>query len=157
MTSRNGPTTSPVGESAGREQVPPRARDTRDARGRVFRFLAPAFFAAAIFHAAALVKPTIAEPEPAWFHATFVVVNFLLVAGVLRRPRGFTLAFALYMIQQLVEHGTRGFRIAIEEHRLDWASLVSILFVPIVFALLVADARAKRAHRDLAAEAAIRR
>jgi hypothetical protein len=126
-------------------------------RERVFRVLAFAFFAAAIFHAAALVKPTIAEPMPAWFHALFVVVNLLLVAGVLARPKGFTLAFALYMVQQLLEHGTRGGRIAIEEHRLDWASLVSVVFVPIVFALLVADARAKRARRDLAAEAEIRR
>jgi hypothetical protein len=145
--------TSPTNESA----RPPGAGSVRHGRERVFLFLAPAFFLAAIFHAAALVKPSIAEPAPVWFHALFVVANLLLVVGVLRRPRGFALAFALYMIQQLVEHGTRGVRIAIEEHRLDWASLVSVVFVPIVFALLVSDARAKRARRDLAAEAEIQR
>jgi short-subunit dehydrogenase len=115
-----------------------------ESRARVFRFLAPVFAAAAVFHAAAFVRPGIAEPMPRWFHALFVAVNLLLVAGILRRPRGFVVAYALYTIQQLVEHGERGSRIWSMEHRLDWASLVSVAFVPIVLVLLAADARAKR-------------
>jgi hypothetical protein len=117
-------------------------------RTRVFRFLAPAFVAAAIFHGVACIRPEIAEPVPLWFHALFVLVNLLLAVGVVRRPRGFVVGFALYVIQQLVEHGGRGFRVWTVEHRFDWASAVSVVFVPIVFALLVSDARAKAVRQD---------
>jgi hypothetical protein len=118
------------------------SRDS-DSRSRVFRFLAPAFAAAALFHAVALARPEIAEPVPRWWHALFVVVNVLLAVGVVRRPRGFLVAFAIYTVQQLIEHGERGVRIGVTEHRLDWASLVSIVFVPIVLTLLVLDARGR--------------
>jgi hypothetical protein len=112
---------------------------------RVFRWLAPAFAFAAIFHAAALFAPSIAEPVPPWWHALFVVVNVALAIGVVVRPRGFVIAFAVYTLQQLLEHGHRGVVVWRDEHRLDWASLVSIVFVPIVLALLVCDARSRPA------------
>jgi hypothetical protein len=111
---------------------------------RIFHFLAPAFVCAGIFHGAALIWPHIAEPMPAWFHALFVFVNFGLAWGVIARPRGFLPLFVLYTVQQLLEHGVRGVRIWQDELRLDWASLVSVLFVPFVLLLLVQQARRER-------------
>ena len=80
-----------------------------DARGsRVFRWIAPAFAAAGVFHAAALVKPEIAEPVPPWWHALFVGVNVIMAVGVVKRPRGFLAFYVAYTVQQSVEHRARG-------------------------------------------------
>jgi hypothetical protein len=108
---------------------------------RIFLWLAPAFACAAVFHAAACVWPSIAEPVPRWYHALFVGVNVLLGVGVVRRPPWFVFVFAVYTVQQYLEHGVRGVRVWMEEDRLDWASLASVVFVPIVLALLVRDRR----------------
>jgi hypothetical protein len=116
---------------------------------RVFRWLAPAFVCAAVFHAAACVRPSIAEPVPRWYHALFVVVNVLLAVGVVRRPPWFAFVFAIYAVQQFAEHGVRGVRVCMEEHRLDWASLASVVFVPIVLALLVRDRLRARTSTQL--------
>ena len=116
-------------------------------RSRLFQIFAVAFAAAGLFHAAAFIHPEIAEPVPRYWHALFVFVNAGLVAGVLKRPRWFPFVYALYTLQQWVEHGVRGIDVWQSEHRLDWASVVSVLFVPIVLALLIVDARQARAER----------
>jgi hypothetical protein len=107
---------------------------------RLFRFFAPLFVAAALFHAAALVKPAIAEPVPPWWHALFIVVNLVLAVGIVKRPRGFLLAFAVYTLQQLIEHGPRLIVVWRDDHRIDWGSVVAVVFVPFVLLLLVREA-----------------
>jgi len=110
---------------------------------KLHRALALPFLAAAIFHAVALQWPAVAEPSPPARHALFVVVNALLAAGLVKRPRGFVAVFALFTAQQLLSHVQSGYLVWREQHRLDWASLVTVVFVPAVLALLVRDARAK--------------
>src|SRR5262245_33825160 len=104
---------------------------------RIFWLCAPAFVAAATFHALALIWPQIAEPAPAWSHALFVFINLGLAAGVLTRPRGFVLVFALFTLEQLISHSRSGWLVWRHEHRLDWASLVTLVFVPAVLVLLI--------------------
>jgi hypothetical protein len=117
----------------------------------IFRWLAPAFVAAGFFHGAALVWPHIAEPVPSWFHALFVAVNFALAVGLLKRPRGFVVLYALYTLQQLLEHGVRGVTVWRDEQRFDWASFASVVFVPFVLFLLVRDAQQKAPRQNPAA------
>jgi len=74
----------------------------------IFRLLAFAFLAAAIFHAAALAWPTLVDPTPWWRHALFVLINCALAFGILRRPRGFALLYAIFATQQIASHGTSG-------------------------------------------------
>src|SRR5262249_15016649 len=112
---------------------------------KIFRFIAPAFAAAGLFHLAALVWPQIAEPVPGWWHLLFVGVNAALTALVLRRPRGFLIFYVIYTAQQFIEHVPRGLAVWRLEHRIDWGSLASVVFVPCVLALLVRDARTRRA------------
>src|SRR5206468_12719552 len=99
---------------------------------RLLSFLAVAFVCAGIFHAVAFVNPEIAEPVPRWWHALFVIVNTALALGMRARPPGFVLGFAVYTVQQLFEHGLRGVMVWRVEGRLDWASVVSLTFVPFV-------------------------
>jgi hypothetical protein len=120
---------------------------------RIFRWLAPAFVAAGFFHGAALLWPHIAEPVPSWFHALFVAVNFALAVGVVKRPRGFVVLYALYTVQQLLEHGVRGVSVWQHEHRFDWASFASVMFVPFVLFLLVRDAQQKLPRESRTASA----
>jgi len=120
------------------------AHEPRSRFARVFPWLAPAFAFAAVFHAIAFFRPELAEPVPLWWHALFVGVNIALTIGILRRPRGFVFIYAVYTLQQLEEHLTRGIAVWTHEHRLDWASLVSVLFVPAVLVLLILDARSRR-------------
>ena len=110
-----------------------------------YRLLALAFCAAASFHVAALLWPQIAEPASPWSHALFVFINAALAVGLLRRPRGFVLVFALFTLEQLISHATSGWLIWRDQHRVDWASVVTLLFVPTVLAMLVRDARGRRA------------
>jgi hypothetical protein len=116
----------------------------------LFTVLAVVFLAAAAFHGAALIRPEIAEPVPAWWHALFVAVNAGLAFAVRRRPPWLPFVFAAYVVQQYVEHAPRGIAVWREEHRLDWASLGAVAFVPVVLVLLVIDAR----RRSAAARAA---
>jgi len=62
--------------------------------------LATAFAGAAAFHAAALLWPDLGEPAPPWSHALFVGINLALARGLLRRPRGLTLLFALFTLER---------------------------------------------------------
>jgi hypothetical protein len=110
----------------------------------LFRFVALAFVCAALFHLSALLWPSIAEPVPPWRHALFVVINAALALGMRRRPRGFAFVFALFTAQQLWSHGVSGWQVWRDEQRVDWASLVTLLFLPGVLALLIREARAPR-------------
>jgi len=115
----------------------------------VFIVIAAAFGLAALFHVAALVAPAIAEPSPPWRHALFAATNVAVAIGVLRRPRLFVVAFALLTAQQLVSHGAYAWGLWMSERRIDWASAVVLVAMPAVLALLVYDARWKRAGSTL--------
>ena len=110
----------------------------------LFRVFALAFAGAGLFHGACLVKPDLAPPVPPAWHALFVLVNLTLAFGVVRfRTRAFVVGFALYMVQQYVEHGPRLIDIWREQQRIDWTSVAPLLFVPVVLVCLWLNLRAR--------------
>jgi hypothetical protein len=118
-----------------------------------FAVVALGFAAAALFHAIAIAVPQIAEPSPSWRHALFVVVNSAFALGMWKRPRWFVVVFAALTAQQLYGHGTYGLDVWRREARVDWASVLVVVALPIVLALLVRDAvrgtvKARDAVRD---------
>ena len=112
---------------------------------RVFAAIAAFFVAGAVFHVAALVRPALGDPSPPWRHALFVLINVAVALGMHRRPHGFAVGFALLTAQQLWSHGATAAQVFRDEGRLDWASVVVVAGMPAVLALLLADARARRA------------
>ncbi|HKU42506.1 MAG TPA: DMT family transporter, partial [Polyangiales bacterium] len=102
------------------------------------------FLAAATFHAAALVWPSLSEPVPAWRHALFIAINAALALGLWIRPPWFAAVFLLFTLQQLASHGASAWQIWHEQHRLDWASLVTMPFVAGVCVWLLHDAWQRR-------------
>lgn len=111
----------------------------------LFPILALAFVGGGVFHALALVDPTIAEPVPAWYHLLFVGVNLALAILVVRRPPWLVPLFAVYLVQQYAEHLPRCVLLWREHGRFDLPGFAPLVFVPCVLALLVWDARTRRA------------
>ncbi len=105
--------------------------------------LVAGFALAAAYHAIALAWPGIAEPSPAWRHALFAGVNAAFAAGFARPPRWFPVAVALLGAQQIASHGAYALGVWRAEGRLDWASVVVLLAVPLAMAVAVADARTR--------------
>lgn len=108
---------------------------------RVFRLCAAGFVLAGLYHATALFHPEWVEPAPPWRHALFVAINAAVAAGFLFRPRFFVYVFALLAAQQLWGHATYGAAVWRTQHRIDWASVIVVLAMPILLGLLVRDAR----------------
>lgn len=113
----------------------------------MFWLFSAGFCVAAIFHLAALIDPTLGEPAPPWRHVLFAAINVAAAVGMARRPRGFVLAFAVLLAQQLYSHGTALVSTCRSDHRVDWASVVVLVVMPAAFALLVRDARVSRSPR----------
>lgn len=109
---------------------------------RVFQLLAAGFAVAALFHLAALIAPGLGDSSPPWRHLLFAAINVAAAVGMLRRPRGFAIAFAILCAQQIYSHGTALVAAWRVEHRMDWASAIVLVTMPIALALLVRDARA---------------
>jgi hypothetical protein len=115
-----------------------------------FWIIAAAFALAALFHVAALVAPSIAEPSPPWRHLLFAATNVAVAVGMVRRPRLFVVAFALLTVQQVVSHGAYAWTLWASEGRVDWASAVVLASMPAVLALLIFDARRSSGVRAFA-------
>jgi hypothetical protein len=110
----------------------------------VFLVVAAFFVAGATFHVAALLHPEVADPSPPWRHALFLVINLGVALGMTWRPRGFALAVALLTAQQVWSHGVTAAQVWRDERRIDGASAVVVVGMPVVLALLIVDARARR-------------
>jgi len=111
------------------------------ARVIAFRLFAAGCVAAAVYHAVGIAAPTLVEHAPAWRHALFVGINAGLAAGFLLRPRWFVYAFALLVVEQVYGHGLRAVEIWGAERRVDWPSVIVLATMPVMLALLVAEAR----------------
>ena len=109
----------------------------------LYRVLAVGFALSSAYHAAAIAFPSIAEPSPAWRHGLFVAVNAAMAAGFVRRPWFFPYVFALLAVQQVYSHGTYGWQVWTQEHRVDWASVLVLAAVPAIACQLLRD-RARR-------------
>jgi len=112
----------------------------------LFLAIALAFAAASLFHGAALLSPSLAEPSPAWRHALFVAINLAVAAGFLIRPRWFAFVFLALTLQQLYSHGSQALWLLTRDNRLDWASLLVLAAMPPVAWLLLRDRARGREH-----------
>ncbi len=106
----------------------------------IFLVITATFGLAAAFHLVALVTPDIGEPSPPWRHLLFAATNGAVAIGMIRRPRLFVVAFGMLTVQQLASHGAYVWN----QGRLDWASGVVLVGMPLVLGLLVVDARKPR-------------
>jgi hypothetical protein len=96
----------------------------------VVRLFALPFAAGGLYHAAGLFWPAWTEPSPPWRHALFVAVNAAAAAGLLRYRRAFLPAYCLLALQQVYGHSVYGWSVWRAEHRVDWASVAVLLFMP---------------------------
>ena len=115
-------------------------------RDLVFRLCAIGAAVAAVFHAAALASPAVAQLEyepayPAWRHVVFIGINLSLVWLFLRRPGWFVLAFAALTVQILNGHGRGAWTMWAEQGRIEWISVLVSIVAPIVVVLLFIDWR----------------
>ncbi len=119
----------------------------RRSRESLFRLCSLAALAAALFHAAAMVSPAVAQLEyeptyPAWRHVVFIVIDGSLAWFFLRRPRWLVWAYGVLTMQVLNSHGLGAWRLWIDEDRIDWISVAVTLVAPAILVLLIADRRA---------------
>jgi hypothetical protein len=120
-------------------------RADRDRPRPVFVAFAAGFALAAAFHVAAIVAPGIDVPSPAWRHGLFVGINLAAAAGMIFRPRGFAIAFAILTAQQVYSHGTTLVTAWQHESRIDWPSVVVLVAMPSALVLLARSRLPSRA------------
>lgn len=106
------------------------------------RILAAVFGCAALFHAAAIVFPSLATGSTPARHAAFIVINGGLAAGFgLHASRRVAIAFAslfaLLTVQQLWSHGGDAIHAWYTDHRIDIMSIGVVVLMPLAFILLL--------------------
>jgi hypothetical protein len=98
--------------------------------------LASIFAVTALFHAAAIVSPSLAPGAPGWRHGLFVALNAAVAIGLLWRPPGFVAAFGVLTGQQVYSHGRDILDAWRTEARVDWMSVgVLVVMVGTLIAL----------------------
>lgn len=90
------------------------------------------FCFSATYHLVGLVDPTFTEPSPPWRHALFAAINGSLAWGVFRRFKPVRWVLLVLSIQQVISHGQYGWQVLTEEHRIDWASVLVLAFLPLL-------------------------
>lgn len=100
------------------------------------------FAVGALFHLYALVT----NSAPLWRHALFLMVNLGAAWGCWRRPRWFSWLFGSLLLQQLYSHGAD--LAGAWPERVDWQSLVVVLWMPLVAVALWREAARPRIERD---------
>ena len=115
----------------------------------LFGVIATALAAAGVYHLVALFAPEVAEPSPPWRHALFAGINVAFAIGMLVRPRGFVVLFFALAAQQVYSHGTYAWATWQGERRVDWASALVLVAMPLVLAALVHErVRSARQRRQ---------
>ena len=105
-------------------------------RENAFLFFSLAFWAGAAYHALGLLRPVLTEPAPAWRHAAFVTVNIAAARGLKRRGKVFFAGFTVLAFQQIYSHGTYAWRVWNLERRVDWASILVLAGMPLLWVML---------------------
>lgn len=111
-------------------------------RNYLFIVLAIGALLAAVYHMVGLFYPI--NDAPVWRHALFVAINLLLAICLYKRPAFFLPLFALLMLQQFYSHGTELITAWSAEHRVDWPSVLVLIFLPITLYALWVDYRSKK-------------
>ena len=93
------------------------------------------FIASALYHALAIAIPGFGEPSPNLRHAVFIAISLLMAWLAWRGGRVFLLLLCLLTIQQLYSHGTYMNYVWVNESRIDWWSVITMLGLPLMVAL----------------------
>jgi len=122
---------------------------TGPSRENVFRLASAGALAAALFHAAAIVSPAIAQLEyeptyPISRHLVFIAIDGALAELLLRRPWWLVWAYAPLVVQTLNSHGLGAWRIWVNERRVDWISVAVSIATPIILWFLLMESRERR-------------
>jgi hypothetical protein len=94
----------------------------------------------AVFHAVAIVVPSVSEPSPAWRHGLFVVVNLFFAWAFLTRARWLPWPFAVLCVQQTWSHGSDLVAAHANGH-LDVQSLAVLVSLPLLCVLVLLGRR----------------
>jgi hypothetical protein len=92
-----------------------------------------------IYHSIGIFYPV--NTSPVWRHIVFMVISFICIYGLLKRPRWFAWFFFVLLLQQLYSHGGDIAWHWKHRHHIDWISVAVVTIMPVVFLLLVADQR----------------
>jgi hypothetical protein len=105
----------------------------------VFWISAILFLGAALFHLYGLLLSG-GDPKLVAFHGAFVVIDPLTAFFLLKRPNWLAFAFAVLTVQQIYSHGMDALTAWREDSRVDFVSLIIIVFMPALLALIIYDA-----------------
>lgn len=96
-----------------------------------FGFMA-GFLFSALYHVLGVINPTWTEPSPQQRHLVFVGIGFVSsLLLFLNRPR-LLLPLLILVGQQLYGHGVYGYKVLVEQNRIDWASVIVLITMPIL-------------------------
>jgi hypothetical protein len=117
----------------------------------LFRLCSAGALLAALFHAAAILSPSVAALEydstyPLWRHGVFIVLDTTLGALFLSRPPWLIPLFAIVTAQILYSHGSGAWYRWTREQRIDWISIAILIAAPVALAMLIAEAGESRAE-----------
>ncbi|MEO5891563.1 MAG: hypothetical protein ABIQ31_15030 [Ferruginibacter sp.] len=107
----------------------------------IFTLFAALVFVVALYHIKGIFYPS--ANSPAWRHAIFVLINFLVIYGLLKRPAWFIWFIAVLMLQQWYSHGSYAYQTWQKQHLIDWISVAIILLLPLLLILLLKDKKTK--------------
>lgn len=96
-----------------------------------FGFIA-GFLFSALYHVLGVINPTWTEPSPPERHLVFVAVGFICsLLLFLKKPR-LLLPLLILVGQQLYGHGIYGYKVFVEQNRIDWAGVIVLITMPIL-------------------------
>jgi hypothetical protein len=109
----------------------------------ILRIAAMALGATSAYHLAAIVWRSVDPSSSPLRHSAFVLIDGALAVALWWRPLGLFWVFAALGLQQLHSHGSALLRAWQHEHRVDWASVLVLVALPLICALLYQSPRPK--------------
>jgi hypothetical protein len=94
-----------------------------------------------LYHAICIFYPL--DSSPGWRHAIFVCISLFCFYNFKNRPEYFVYFFFAVLIQQAYSHGSYLLRQWNDYGKIDWISVLLLIFLPVVFFNLVIDSRSR--------------
>ncbi len=95
----------------------------------------------AIYHFVGIFYPI--NSSPPWRHSIFVCVCLFCCYGFVKRPKYFNYFFFVLLVQQFYSHGLYLLSQWSDYNKVDWISLLLLVFLPVIFFALIIDLKSK--------------
>jgi phosphoglycerol transferase MdoB-like AlkP superfamily enzyme len=95
----------------------------------------------AAYHVTGIFYPI--NSSPPWRHFIFACICLFCFYGFIKRPVYFTYFFFVLLIQQVYSHGSFLLSQWHDYNKVDWISLLLLIFLPVLFFNLLLDLRSK--------------